>query len=57
MKMIKQPIYLPKGSVRAIILILLTLFIFLNTWFNKETPEIILTIWAGTIGLYFGIRK
>lgn len=51
--MINQPLYLPKGSVRAILILILTFFIILCILLNKDINDGIITVWAGMIGYYF----
>jgi len=49
-----QPLFLPKGSIRAILILLMTGWILAMITYKIEVPEIVLTIWAGSIGWYFG---
>jgi len=49
-----QPLFLPKGSVRAILILILTGFLIASIWYQKIVPEQIIVIWAGAIGWYFG---
>lgn len=49
-----QALFLPKGSVRAILIIFLTGWISAMLWFQKPVPESIIILWAGAIGWYFG---
>ena len=49
-----ETLFLPKGSVRAILILLLTGFIIASVWFEKGVPIEIIIIWAGGIGWYFG---
>lgn len=52
--MINQPLFLPKGSVRAVLIIFLTTWITLMFWFSKSIPESVLVLWASAFGWYFG---
>lgn len=52
-----QPLYLPKGSVRAIIILIMTSSIMAMIAFQIKIPEVITTIWAGAIGWYFANKK
>lgn len=52
--MINQPLFLPKGSIRAILILLLTGFLLASIWYQKEVPLQVIVIWAGAIGWYFG---
>ena len=54
MKLSNQPLFLPKGSVRAILILSLTGFILASIWYSKEVPLQVLVIWAGSIGWYYG---
>ena len=49
-----KPLFLPKGSVRAILILILTGFLIASIWYQKIVPEQIIVIWAGAIGWYFG---
>lgn len=49
-----EPLYLPKGSVRAIIILIITNFLMFSVWFEKTPPEIIIVSWVGMVGWYFG---
>lgn len=49
-----QPLFLPKGSVRAILILILTGFLIASIWYQKIVPEQVIVIWAGAIGWYFG---
>ncbi|MFZ2153996.1 MAG: hypothetical protein WAV16_02080 [Candidatus Moraniibacteriota bacterium] len=49
-----EPLFLPKGSVRAILILLVTGFLLASIWYQKEVPLQVIVIWAGAIGWYFG---
>lgn len=51
-----EPLFLPKGSIRAILILLLTGFILASVWYQKGVPESIIILWSGAIGWYFGGR-
>ena len=51
-----EPLYLPKGSIRAILIIALTTFICTSIFFRIPIPEQVIVIWAGAIGWYFGMK-
>lgn len=51
-----QPLNLPKGSVRAIFLILFSIFIFAYFWVFKTMPDPFFEMWVGVVALYFGSR-
>ena len=48
---------MPKGSVRAILLGLLTSAIIGAMFQNIKVPSDVMTIWAAAFGLYFGSRE
>lgn len=50
----EKTLFLPKGSVRAILILLLTGFLLASIWYQKAVPEQVIIIWAGAIGWYFG---
>ena len=52
-----NPLYLPKGTVRAIIILLMTLFVLFSIIQKLELPEIFCTAWLLALGYYFGIRS
>ncbi len=52
-----EPLFLPKGSIRAILAIITTTFIFTTIFFSIQLPEYIVVTWSGIIGLYFGGRS
>ena len=49
-----EPLFLPRGSIRAILVVSLTGFILGSIWQQKTIPEQVLIIWAGAVGWYFG---
>jgi len=53
-KMINEPLFLPKGSVRAILILGLTAYIIISLYNEKVVHEMVITIWAGMIGWYYG---
>ena len=48
-----EPLFLPKGSVRAILILTLTGWILACIWYQKDVTQTIITVWAGAIGWYF----
>lgn len=50
----KNALFLPKGSVRAILILVLTGWLLASIWYNKPIPESVIIAWAGCIGWYFG---
>lgn len=52
-----QPLYLAKGSIRAILILILTIAIIYFLWQNIEVKESIITLWATAFGWYFGGRS
>jgi hypothetical protein len=53
----KQPLNLPKGSVRAILAIITTTFVCTALFFSQPLPEYFVVIWSGIVGLYFAGRS
>jgi hypothetical protein len=51
-----QPLFLPKGSIRAILILIITGWILASIWYEKNVPETIIILWSGAIGWYFGGR-
>ncbi|EKE18782.1 MAG: hypothetical protein ACD_9C00239G0002 [uncultured bacterium] len=51
-----EPLFLPKGSIRAILAIFMTGTICTALFFQIPLPEFYVVAWSGTIGLYFGGR-
>jgi hypothetical protein len=51
-----QPLFLPRGSIRAILILLLTGWILGAIWYEKSVPESVIVLWAGCIGWYFAGR-
>lgn len=49
-----EPLFLPKGSVRAILILVLTGWILAMIQQQIAVPESIIILWAGAIGWYFG---
>jgi len=54
--MTQEPLGLPKGSIRAILIILLTIFIFAGLFVGYAIPEVVFDFWIAIVALYFGIR-
>jgi len=52
-----QPLGLPKGSVRAILIILITTAIFFAFFFRMEIPHQVVDLWLALVALYFGLRS
>lgn len=55
--MINEPLGLPKGSVRAILIIILTFFLFYLYAFKVEFPKQLLDFWIALVSFYFGLRS
>jgi hypothetical protein len=51
-----QPLYMPKGSVRAILTLIITIFICVAFFLKIALPEYIVVAWSGLIGWYFAGR-
>jgi hypothetical protein len=51
-----NPLFLPKGSIRSILILLMTGWILAALWYQIVIPESVYIIWAGMIGWYFGDR-
>jgi len=49
-------LFLPKGSVRSILILLMTGWLLAAIWYQKSVPETVVIIWAGMIGWYFGTK-
>ena len=49
-----EPLFLPKGSVRAILILTLTGWLLASIWYQKVVDEKVILIWAGAIGWYYG---
>lgn len=49
-----EPLFLPKGSVRAILILVITGWLLASIWFQKQVPESVIILWSGIIGWYFG---
>jgi hypothetical protein len=50
----EKALFLPKGSIRAILILVMTGWLLASLWYNKLVPESIIILWAGCIGWYFG---
>ena len=48
-----QPLFLPRGSIRAILILLLTGWLLAAIWYEKNIPQSVVVLWAGCIGWYF----
>ena len=51
-----NPLYLPIGTVRAVLILLLTALVIIQEFRGLHVSPEIVGIWAGGIGLYFGLR-
>ena len=47
---------MPKGSVRAILILILTGGVLIATFRGIEVSRDIMIVWANIIGTYFGLR-
>ena len=47
---------MPKGSVRAVLVLLLTGGVLVATFRGLEVSRDVMIVWANIIGVYFGIR-
>jgi len=52
-----QPLGLPKGSIRAILLIIISIAIITSFFFNIELPHQVIDLWLALVALYFGLRS
>jgi len=52
-----QPLSLPKGSIRAIFLIIFSLYIFISLFLEKAILEHVLDFWIALVSFYFGLRS
>ena len=52
-----EPLFLPAGSVRSILILILTVAILFFLWQNVNIPESVLVLWAGAFGWYFGLKN
>ena len=53
---VREPLGLPKGSVRAILAILVTFPIVIWVWRNQAPPDWWLALAGTVLGYYFGVR-
>lgn len=49
-------LFLPIGSIRAILILIITGFILASIWYQKEVSRDIIIIWSGCIGWYFASK-
>ena len=54
---IEEPLYLPRGSLRAITTILLAGCCWILIFINQDVPSYLLSLLLTVIGYYFGFRK
>ena len=52
-----QPLGLPKGSIRAILLLIISIAIITSFFFNIELPNKVIDLWLALVALYFGLRS
>lgn len=52
-----EPLFLPKGSIRAILAIVSTTFVCTALFFSISIPEWFIVVWSGIVGLYFAGRS
>lgn len=52
-----QPLFLPKGSIRAILALGMTGWFLACLWHKIVIEPQYITIWAGILGWYFGGRS
>ncbi len=57
MKLHNQPLFCPRGSVRAVIAITITLTTMVLAFVNQEIFRMILPLCALVVGYYFGKRE
>jgi hypothetical protein len=51
-----QPLGLPSGSIRAIIILMMSAFIFFALIFAVTIPKEIYTMWIAGVAYYLGMR-
>jgi hypothetical protein len=56
-KEIPEPLYLPKGSIRALVTVAMSLSCWLLIFAGKDVPGYLLSLLLTIIGYYFGFRK
>ena len=56
-KAIKHPLHLPKGSIRAILVLLLTLLLGVCIVIEREVPTDIAIVWVSLVSYYVGHRS
>lgn len=54
---LEEPLYLPRGSLRAITTILLAVCCWILIFLNQDVPSYLLSLLLTVIGYYFGFRK
>lgn len=52
----RHPLDLPEGSVRAIIVIMVTLFFILTIFTGQDIPPTLTHAWSGLVSYYVGTR-
>jgi len=52
-----EPLFLPRGSVRAIIALITTTFVCTALFYKIDLPEFFVVTWAGIVGWYFAGRN
>lgn len=51
-----QPLFLPKGSVRAVLALVTTTFVCTALFYKIDLPQYFVVTWAGIVGFYFAGR-
>jgi len=52
-----EPLYLPKGSIRAIVTILVSVSCWILVFWKRDVPSYLLSLLLTVIAYYFGFRK
>lgn len=53
----QQPLFLPKGSIRAILALGMTGWLLVCLWHGISVDEKYIIIWSGVIGWYFASKS
>lgn len=52
-----KPLFLPNGSIRSILAILVSITVCALYAYRKEVPVELIGVWGTILGFYFGNRK